>query len=187
MTIALKTHSKRGGAGAGDPNHPSLKADPNATYNPYPPKSTYLSGVQGFENSGSNRSIIAIITPVSIFGFLLIVISGWAFLRYRRKKTKVNLKRSLYSIRTKSAFSRQSRGRDWNEMPDDSDDVDHDGIHDQDELERHEAFEMSHEFNYSSITLPFEAGTFDHPNLTDDDDELSPNFFPEKYPSSLTA
>ncbi|OAV90605.1 hypothetical protein PTTG_12252 [Puccinia triticina 1-1 BBBD Race 1] len=151
------TLNKRGGAGAGDPNYPALKADPNATYNPFPPESTYLPGLGRTGKSNSSRGLKIIAALAAIFGGISFLLVGWALVRYFQRKKRANISRPDSSVGSRPLFSRQSRGPGWRELPPDldRDDSDDRGGGGKDQIYGHEVFEMSREFNQSNYDLPF--------------------------------
>ncbi|POW17415.1 hypothetical protein PSHT_06448 [Puccinia striiformis] len=184
--------SKRGGAGAGDPNHPSLyvltafliehilsrigKVDPHATYNPFPPESTYLPDVSRSANSDSNKGVKTIIIVGSIFGLLSFLLVAWTLFRYcRRRKSTSNRSRESHGGR-QPLFSRLSRGPGWREMPPDPD---HDNFDEQgdirgDHIYGNEVFEMSREFNQSDYDIPFSSKQLESDDEDEDDFVNSP-------------
>ncbi|KAA1137428.1 hypothetical protein PGTUg99_012700 [Puccinia graminis f. sp. tritici] len=174
--MSARILSKRGGAGAGDPNHPALKADPNATYKPFPPESSYLPGLGRSENSGASRGLKIILALALIFGLLSFLLVGWTLFRYCKRKRIANIRKREASVGNRPLFSRRSRGPGWRELPPDHDHDDADADRDsggQDQIYGHEVFEMSREFNQSNYDLPFSSK---HLQFEDEHEEDEDNF-----------
>ncbi|PLW10969.1 hypothetical protein PCANC_22222 [Puccinia coronata f. sp. avenae] len=152
--------SRRGGAGAGDPNHPSLKLDPNATYNPFPPQSTYLPKIESSEKPHPNQVVKIIIVIGAIIGLLLFLLAGWALFQHFKRKNRItiDIRRRESFVGTSPFFPRRFRGSSgWREIYSSNDPSHHHSDHphnDPNNLYGNEAFEMSRDFNRSNVNLP---------------------------------
>ncbi|MBW0492670.1 hypothetical protein O181_032385 [Austropuccinia psidii MF-1] len=138
---------RRGGAGAGDPNHPALQLDPTATYKPSPPQSTYVDGVVVSEHTGISKVFI-VVAIISFMAFVLIVAIAWILYWRYFKKTAIGIatQKSQFASRFHWFYRLKLPHNGWKKMPEMNDpDGEEEQIYGQD------AFEMNHDFN----TYPF--------------------------------
>ncbi|KNZ58816.1 hypothetical protein VP01_1857g4 [Puccinia sorghi] len=166
--------SKRGGAEAGDPNHPALsKANPNVTYNPFPPQSSYLPesrsssdfpATTGVEYMSYRAKMIAILGSIS--GLLSILLVGWTVFRCCQRKRKAMARKRESSFGSRRLFPPLSRAAGWRDLPPHRDghypDDDHSvdgpsGAAPHQPIYGNEVFEMSKDFNRSNYDLPFSS------------------------------